>query len=231
MSSPSTSNPNPSALHRPNLKESVADYLRDQILSGVLRPGSKISPGDVADELAVSRFPVREALIMLEAEGVVENIARRGAFVAQLTPEDFRDHYEMYGVLSGLAARRAAISGDGDLVQELEKYMEEFLSTDDPRRADELNFMFHQAVNRAGRSKRLTAVLRLLSKSMPTHFFEFHKGWEEQSAKEHQRIIDALKSRDGDAAFQVVYQHFISVGEEVVRRLESQGYWAESSND
>lgn len=210
---------------RPNLKDEAAKYLRDRILSGKLRPGEKVDQDAIAEELGISRLPVREALILLDAEGLIDNVARRGSFVAQLTPADFRDHYEMYGVLSGLAAKRAAATVDEEFLERLEKIQAEFEATDDPHREDELNFEFHQAINRAGRSKRLTAVLRLLSKNMPTHFFEFHREWEPVSIDEHRNIIEALRGRDGDAAFQMVYDHFASVGGQAVNQLRSSGYW------
>lgn len=213
------------AQRRPNLKDEVAKLLRDLILSGSLRPGEKIDQDAIADQLSISRLPVREALIILETEGLIDNVARRGSFVTALTPADFRDHYEMYGVLSGLAAKRAAVSADSELLERLEQIMVAFESTNDPHEKDDLNFQFHQAINRAGRSKRLTAVLRLLSKNMPTHFFEFHREWEPVSESEHRAIFEALRAGDGDTAFQNVYTHFASVGEQAVARLRDAGYW------
>ena len=87
---------------RENLKESVVHEIRQLIMSGQLRAG-EIDQYDLAERLRVSRLPVREALIVLENEGLVDQIARRGAFVASLTPQDIRDHYEIYGVISSLA--------------------------------------------------------------------------------------------------------------------------------
>src|SRR5699024_10599771 len=133
------------------------------------------------------RLPVREALITLEAEGLVENIARRGSFVAALSPQDIVDHYEMYGLLSGMAAARAASSapaGTTDLIAEIADRMRK---ATDPREHDELNYEFHQAINKAGSSGRLRAVLRMLSRSMPSHFFEHNLEWEwqERALSEH----------------------------------------------
>ena len=78
---------------RPTLKDEAAQYVRDRILTGVRKPGMKIDQDAVADDLGARRLPVREALIALEAEGLVETIARRGLYVAALSPSDIRDHY------------------------------------------------------------------------------------------------------------------------------------------
>lgn len=210
---------------RPNLKQDVAQHLRDQILSGTLKPGNKIDQDAVAEALGVSRLPVREALITLEAEGLVENVARRGAFVAALEPGDIRDHYEMYGLLSGLAAQRAAHALDEDALKALDETINEMNRTDDPREKDRLNFEFHRIINRAGQSRRLGAALRMLSVSMPTHFFEFNVQFERRSEEEHRIILDALRAQDGDSAARALAEHFRHVGEQAVGMLRTAGYW------
>src|SRR5690606_9987065 len=95
---------------RTNLKDEVARYVRDLILSGAVHAGQRIDQDEIAEQVGVSRLPVREALIILEAEGLIVNVARRGSFVAPLSPDDFFDHFEMYGLLAGIAAGRAARS-------------------------------------------------------------------------------------------------------------------------
>ena len=94
----------------PSLKDSAADYLREQILTGRLTPGTKIDQDEISDALGVSRLPVREALIELANEGLVDAVPRRGAFVARLERADIVDHYRIFGLVAGLAASRAATS-------------------------------------------------------------------------------------------------------------------------
>src|SRR5580704_12088377 len=93
---------------RRNLKAGVANVITAQILSGEMRAGQRIDQDALAAELGVSRLPIREAIIMLENVGFVTSISRRGSYVASITPDDVLDHYEIFGMAIGLAARRAA---------------------------------------------------------------------------------------------------------------------------
>lgn len=215
----------PATRGRPNLKEIALKQMRDRILSGELRPGAKIEQDSVADELGISRLPVREALITLEAEGLVDNVARRGSFVAAIDPQDILDHYEMYGLLSGLAAKRAATTIDDVTLAQIVAVVDRMEATNDPAELDELNFSFHKSVNKVGSSRRLTVVLRLLSASMPTNFFEFNAEWKREAVIEHRAIIDALRSGDGERAFGAVARHFRDVGDQAVAMLRAGGFW------
>ncbi len=212
---------------RPNLKQEVAQHVRDLILSGSLRPGQRLEQDGIAAELGVSRLPVREALIMLEAEGLVENIARRGSFVASLEPEDISDHFEMYGLLSGLAAARAAAAHSPVLLERLGEITRDMRAATDPVEHDRLNYAFHQAINKAGGSRRLISVLRVLSKNMPTNFFGHNTEWEfkEQAFDEHDLILEALRSGDGGAAAKALAVHFGHTGDQAVRMLRAVGFW------
>lgn len=210
---------------RPNLKQEAAQFIRDQILSGVFKPGDKVDQDAIADALGISRLPVREALILLESEGLVDNVARRGAFVAEIDASDILDHYEMFGVLSGMAAQRAASLLTEDDLAELDALVENMRTSSDPRQHDQFNYEFHRAINRAGSSRRLTAVLRTLSASMPTHFFEFNVEWEHRAIDEHQAIVDALRSGDGHKAATMMAEHFRNVGTQAVSMLEAAAFW------
>ena len=217
------------SLRRPNLKQEAAQHVRDMIFSASVRPRERLDQDKIAEQLGISRLPVREALITLEAEGLVENIARRGSFVAALSPQDIVDHYEMYGLLSGMAAARAASSaptGTTDLIAEIADRMRK---ATDPREHDELNYEFHQAINKAGSSGRLRAVLRMLSRSMPSHFFEHNLEWEwqERALSEHDLILAALRAGDSRAAADAVAQHFRHTGAQAVRMMEAAGFWTE----
>ena len=100
------------AIH-PSLKDSAADYLREQILTGQLTPGTKIDQDEISAALGISRLPVREALIQLANEGLVDAVPRRGAFVASLERADIVDHYR---VSSGLVGGAGGEPG-GDVAQ------------------------------------------------------------------------------------------------------------------
>jgi DNA-binding GntR family transcriptional regulator len=209
----------------PSLKESAADYLREQILTGRLTPGTKIDQDEVSDALGVSRLPVREALIELANEGLVDAVPRRGAFVASLERADIVDHYRIFGLVAGLAASRAATSlSDADLA-ELRAVHESFVAATDADAQASWNHEFHKRINRAGGSRRLVSVLALLSRSLPMRYFEFVPGWAEASARHHARILAALEQRDAHEAQRIMEHHVTESGELAVGILQEMGYW------
>ena len=75
------------------LKQRAAQEIRRRIFAGEMRPGSKVDQDAIAADLGISKLPVREALIALDGEGIIQVAPRRGAFVAELSREDVRDHY------------------------------------------------------------------------------------------------------------------------------------------
>src|SRR6478609_11377442 len=97
-------------VNHPSRKDAAAAYLREQILTGQLPPGTKIDQDEISEALGISRLPVREALIELAQESLIEAVPRRGAFVARLERADIVDHYRIFGLIAGLAGSRAATS-------------------------------------------------------------------------------------------------------------------------
>lgn len=221
----------PRRRERPNLKQEVGVYLRDQILSGALRPGDKIDQDTTAAELGVSKLPVREALITLETEGLVENVARRGSFVSPLVPDDVLDHYAIYGLVAGLAAERAATRLSDEDLEYLERLAHKMETSDHPAEQEELNFQFHQLINKAGSSRRLLSVIRLLANNMPRQFFEFAADWPKRAHQDHRRIIAALRSRDAAAAARATTDHLREGGQYAVRVLREGGLWSDDEAD
>jgi DNA-binding GntR family transcriptional regulator len=224
LPSPPSPFPRRGASH-PSLKDSAADYLREQILTGRLTPGTKIDQDEISAALGISRLPVREALIELANEGLVDAVPRRGAFVASLERADIVDHYRVFGLVAGLAASRAATSlSDADLV-ELRAIHGSFTAATDADTQASWNHEFHRRINRAGGSRRLVSVLALLSRSLPVRYFEFVPGWAETSAHDHARILTALEQRDAHEAQRLMEHHVTESGELAVGILQEMGYW------
>src|SRR5690606_34743503 len=97
----------------------VAGHIRRLIFSQEMRPGDHVPQDEIAKTLGVSKLPVREALAILESEGLVTVEPNRGAFISALTREEVEDQYLMYGAVHGLAAARAAASSPPDLLPHL----------------------------------------------------------------------------------------------------------------
>jgi DNA-binding GntR family transcriptional regulator len=226
---PPTSLPRRPASH-PSLKNSAATYLREQILTGRLTPGTKIDQDEIGDALGISRLPVREALIELADEGLVDAVPRRGAFVARLERADIIDHYRIYAVVAGLAVSRAATSLTDAQLVELRQVHESFVAASDADAQAKWNHEFHKRINRAGGSQRLVSVLALLSRSLPVRYFEFAPGWAETSARHHERILVALEQRDAHEAQRLMEHHASESGELAVGILEEMGYWDGTTN-
>lgn len=210
-----------------SLKDMAAQEIRQRIFSGELRPGSKVDQDTLADELGISKLPVREALISLGYEGVVDQVARRGAFVAELTRDDIRDHYIVFGMVSGLAAQRAVEKITPDQLQALEALEDLMEAGGSEREQESLNFEFHRLINHAAASRRLSSILGSLGRLIPHGWFESHEGWAERSHREHREILAALKAGDGDKVRELMQAHFAGGGDVAVGRLEAQGYWGE----
>lgn len=210
---------------RPNLKDEIASHVRSLILSGSLRPGDRVPQDDVATALAVSRLPVREALIALEAEGLVENLPRKGSYVAMLEPEDVIDHFMVVGLLSGVAAERAAGRITAASLAELEELCGRMERTTDAAEQEALNTRFHALINRAGSSLRLRSMLRSLSRSIPSTFFEMPTDWREWAGHDHRAIVAALRGGDGAEAARLTREHLRNGGEAAVSGLRAVGFW------
>ena len=203
----------------------VAARLRELIFYGELRPGTKIDQDELAEQLGVSKLPVREALITLETEGIVDNLPRRGAYVAPLSRTDVRDHYNVFGMVSGLAAARAATALSAEQLEALEELAGQMESSDSLSEQEELNFRFHRIINRAGGSRRLRSVLLLLGRSLPTRFFGFTPGWGEVAHRDHREILRAFHARDEQAARSAMEKHLRDSADYAVRILEDVGFW------
>src|SRR2546430_1445966 len=119
-------------LARRSSGDEAALLIRRMIFDGALRPGERVPQDDVAAMLGISRIPVREALIALEREGWVTIEMHRGAFVNALDARSVRDHYELFGLVSGFAAPLAMARAGPELVARRSDLMAACEPTDDP---------------------------------------------------------------------------------------------------
>ena len=213
------------AISHPSLKDTAAAYLREQILTGKLRPGTKVDQDEVSVALGMSRVPVREALIELAQESLIDAVPRRGAYVAVLDRADVMDHYRIFGLIAGLAGSRAATALTDEQLVQLRRINESFAAATEPEGKAHWNHEFHKMINQAGGSRRLASVLRLLSRSLPVRYFEFVPQWAEISARHHERILSALEAHDAHEAQRLLEQHVAESGDLAVDILEEMGYF------
>lgn len=210
---------------RGNLKAGIANVIMAQILSGEIRSGQRVDQDEIAKNLGVSRLPVREALIMIENVGFVRSIPRRGTFVAEITPEDVLDHYEIFGMAAGLAARNAAVKMQDGQFQELERLIVQMHHNDGPGQLADLNYHFHRLIN-VDSSTRLRAHLRSLSRAMPMRVLLMSDVFAPQAEAQHHEILDALIRRDSEDSASAAKNHVVTSGQYVVEILLEAGFWA-----
>src|SRR5258705_3795641 len=148
-----------------SLHDQVVAELRQAILSGRLKPGERLIEGRIADELGVSRNPVREAIRALASEGLIEVTARRGAAVATMTEQEARETIEVRALLEGQNARLSASRQDKEILRRIEAVLDEGAEAVAANRNDELtdlNQQFHHELAEAGQNRLLAHLLKRL---------------------------------------------------------------------
>jgi len=190
----------PAAVVRKGSGEQAAAYIRQLIFDGQLQEGMRLPQDEVAKAVGVSRIPIREAIIALEREGWVTTRLHRGTFVNAFDEHVIRDHYELFGLVYGLAARRAAQRRDPEVLTKLSETVKQMRSTNDLVRIEGLAFAFHSTVVEAARSPRITVVLRAMSRLVPGPFFVLVPAAVEPERKGLTAIVRAIRDGDGERA-------------------------------
>jgi DNA-binding GntR family transcriptional regulator len=209
----------------------AALYIRRLIFEGELRPGERVPQDEIAQELGISRIPIREALIALESGGWVTIELHRGAFVTALDEQAVRDHYELYGLVYGFAAKRALARKAPGLDDELAKMADLFNETDDPEELEGLAIDFHAAITGAARSPRINVVLRAMSGLVPGNFFELVPAAIEGERRGLTAIARAMKRRDGDRAATEYQRMMRRQADNVVAVLRERGLLDSPASD
>jgi len=219
------------------LGEQVTRYLRDALVSGVFRGGSRLRIDELSTQLGVSTMPVREALITLANEGLLEMLPRRGFRVAPMRQNDIRDSFKVHAFVAGLLAEEAARVIGGETIRELREIDASTAaivrrSTKIRERSaavEQLNFVFHRRINWIPDAGRLRWFLRAASRYVPRHFYEDIPGWIDATVSDHPRIIDALEQHDGAQARALMEEHVHRAGELVLANLARQASRDEES--
>ena len=194
------------------LREVVIENIRDAILSGDFPAGMRLTELQLADEMGVSRTPIREAIRNLEQEGLVVMIPRRGAYVADVSIHDINEVYEIRTALETLAAGLAAERIEDSEIEEMDKYLiatRTYVSRLDYAKIVEMDTAFHDVIYKASRNKRCMNIISTLrqqiisirERSMP------YPGRLDEMLLEHRAIVDAIAQRDVEKAQMAVKTH------------------------
>lgn len=194
------------------LREVVFETLREAIINGTLRPGERLMEIQLAEELGVSRTPVREAIRKLELEGFVVMVPRKGAFVAGISLKDIADVFEVRAALEALAAGLAAERITDEELEELERILvkkAEIIEKSDVTRFVESDTQFHEVLYRSSRNQRLIQFLSNLQdeilrfRSVSLAF----PGRLRHALEEHRKIVEAVADRDVHRAQALAQEH------------------------
>ncbi|GAA1850301.1 GntR family transcriptional regulator [Pseudonocardia ailaonensis] len=214
-----------------SLRDAAYAELRRRIVDLDLRPGQRIVERDLAAELAVSRIPLREALQLLQSEGLVVLVPRRGAVVSPFTADDVRDLFDVRESLEVLAARLAAERHTAVGLTRLRRHMADaeraLTAGDDPATAG-ANAAFHRTLVDIAANPLLSSMMRPLEARTQWLFHLTRQRDLVQQHDEHQALYDALAARDADGAADIALAHVAS-GREISIALA--GQWSEGAVD
>ncbi len=205
------------------LREEIVDILREAIIKNKLKPGTKISEMELAEEYGISRTPVREALWQLESEGFVKIIPRKGAVVATITEEDVRNFYELRALLESYAATRTLdkmTEKDIKKLESLNKKMEKAYKAGDVKELYRAHNEFHKQLIKHCENKLLLQILEnLYQRFQRFRWYLTLLKKMEGSIEQHWQIIDAIKRRDREAVAELVKENAYYGIETLIREV------------
>ena len=195
-----------------SLHEEVAVMLRDQIFAGTLAPGSFIDEAALCESLKISRTPLREALKVLAAEGLVRHEPRRGSFVNQVTEQDLDEIFPVIALLEGRCAFEAARNATDADIAALDELHERLAQHAQAKRITDYyatNYVIHEAIITLANNRWLAQAIADLRKILKLARQQqlYAPGRLEQSLAEHLAIYAALRARDCEGADAAMRQH------------------------
>ena len=207
------------------LRDVVFESMRDAIIAQVLRPGERLMEVQLAEEMGVSRTPVREAIRKLELEGFAIIVPRKGAYVASISVSDVHELYEIRVALETLACGLAAERATFEEIEAMEKALfgeNSFLGSSNVFDTVKVDVGLHDMICRASRNERLQTTLnnlreqiyrtRAVVASMP--------GIKKRSLEQHRRIVEAIASRDSELARALMQEHVENAEESMITYLK-----------
>jgi DNA-binding GntR family transcriptional regulator len=218
---------------RPGLSEEVAGHLRHLIMTGAIRPGEFIRMDETALELEVSVTPVREALLTLRGEGMVNLVPHRGYVVADLTRQDVADIFWLQSVLAvELAVRTAGTITPAQLdrLTELNEDLREAVATGRASDVASAEFEFHRVHNRIAKGDKLAWFLLNATRYTPHELYASDPQWGQVTYDSHLELIAAYRRGDRDEVVKQTRRQFTDAAEMLMRYLESIGMWSEDAD-
>ncbi|AEV66793.1 GntR family transcriptional regulator [Acetivibrio clariflavus] len=208
------------------LREVIFDTLREAIITGELKPGERLMEVKLAEKMGVSRTPVREAIRMLELEGLVDMLPRKGAHVAELSVKDIMDVLEVRAAMDSLATRLAAERITDDEIKELRQIQAQFINYVEKNNLQgsiKKDVEFHELIYRASRNDRLLQIANNLREQVQRFRVIYLKDYSSPKnlIKEHEDICDAIAARNLDMAQEYAQIHINNQEKVIIKAIKS----------
>ncbi len=213
-------------ISRLTLHDQVLTRLRTLLVEGRIAPGAKLNERELAAQLRVSRTPLREAIKLLAAEGLVDLLPNRGAVAVKLTAADVHDTFELLEALEGLSGELAAQRMQADELAELRALHYEMLACHARRDLSgyyRLNARIHTGINEAARNPVLAVTYRSVNARVQSLRFRTNQDeakWQ-AAVREHDQMIDALSARDGVGLRELMVRHMQHKRDTVLALLQA----------
>ncbi|MDI3481562.1 MAG: hypothetical protein PWQ97_1217 [Tepidanaerobacteraceae bacterium] len=209
------------------LRDVVFEAIREAIITGELKPGERLMEVQLAEEMGVSRTPVREAIRKLELEGLVVMIPRKGAYVAGLSLKEAADVFEIRESLEGLAAALAAERITDEELETMEKILssvQKAVEGGDVETIIKKDAEFHQILFAATRNHRLAQIINNLKEQIDRFRVQSftNPARIKSILQEHRSIVNAIKARDANMAEKLTREHIEKVENNVMDILRKQ---------
>lgn len=208
------------------LRDVIFDAIREAIITGELKPGERLMEVQLAAKMGVSRTPVREAIRKLELEGLVNMLPRKGAHVANLSVKNIMDVLEVRASLDSLATELAAARMTPDELAELKQVQAQFVGSVEKDHLQGLikkDIEFHEVIYRASRNEKLIQIANNLREQVLRFRIIYLKdhGNPREVMKEHDEIIEAIISKDGEKAQTAAKNHIRKQEQAIIKAVAS----------
>jgi DNA-binding GntR family transcriptional regulator len=211
-------------MDRRSSAEHAALFIRRLIFDGELHPRARVPQAEIARALAMSKVPVREALIALEREGWVTSELHRGMFVTPLDEAMIGDHYYLYGLVYGFAARQALLRDiDRVLPSRLSSLHKQLAAADEPGAIASAALQFQAALVDTARSTPIKVQLRSMSGVVPVNFFAYAPRAIVIERRGLGRVLRAIRRSDAVQAAGAYAIMMNELGQEVIQLFRSRG--------
>ncbi len=200
------------AIQKKTLHEEIANNLREMIMSGELREGDKIKENELCELMDISKTPLREALRVLSAEGLIRLIPNRGSYVTTPTFKEIKEMFDVMSVLEGVCARTAAekmSNIDYEKLKKIHLQLEENFRLKNQKNYIRNNNKYHSFVQELAGNKTLNQIVNGLRQKILLYRYKSLNlsGRFEQSIQEHRDLLEAFRKRDAEKAELLMKSH------------------------